>query len=372
MKIVLFCHSLRSDWNHGNAHFLRGIARELIRRGHDLSIYEQEDNWSRHQLIRDHGQEAALSFKIAYPELDSQDYTPDSLDIESILADVDLTLVHEWNPPDVIARIGEYQEQTGRARGHQLVFHDTHHRSVTAPEQLDAIDLRGYDGVLAFGQAVKEAYERHGWHDRVHVWHEAADDTWFRPLPNIEPEADLVWIGNWGDDERTAELHEFLLQPVKRLKLKANVYGVRYPEDAKAALADVGIAYHGYLPNVKVPEAFARHRVTVHVPRRPYVEALPGVPTIRPFEAMACGIPLVTSPWEDAEGLFTRGDEYLMASNGEAMATALDRVLSDAKLADDLATCGRRTILGRHSCRHRVNELITILAKLRKNTRVGR
>ena len=56
-----------------------------------------------------------------------------------------------------------------------------------------------------------------------------------------------------------------------------------------------------------MPEVFARFRVTVHVPRRPYVEALPGIPTIRVFEALACGIPLVCAPWDDAEGLFTPG-----------------------------------------------------------------
>ena len=37
----------------------------------------------------------------------------------------------------------------------------------------------------------------------------------FRPLPGIAREGDLVWIGNWGDEERTAELHEFLLEPIR-------------------------------------------------------------------------------------------------------------------------------------------------------------
>ena len=35
MRIVLFVHSLVSDWNHGNAHFLRGVVRELLARGHE-------------------------------------------------------------------------------------------------------------------------------------------------------------------------------------------------------------------------------------------------------------------------------------------------------------------------------------------------
>ena len=49
----------------------------------------------------------------------------------------------------------------------------------------------------------------------------------------------------------------------------------------------------------------------MHVPRGPYAEALPGIPTIRVFEALACGIPLVSAPWDDCEGLFQPGRDYL-------------------------------------------------------------
>jgi hypothetical protein len=46
MRIVLFCHSLLSDWNHGTAHFLRGIATELLLRGHDVRVFEPWEAWS--------------------------------------------------------------------------------------------------------------------------------------------------------------------------------------------------------------------------------------------------------------------------------------------------------------------------------------
>src|SRR5581483_11405209 len=132
-------------------------------------------------------------------------------------------------------------------------------------------------------------------------------------------EGDLVWIGNWGDEERTAELREFLINPVRELGLSATVRGVRYPDHAKQSLADAGIRYGGWVANFEAPELFARFGVTVHVPRRPYVQALPGIPTIRVFEALACGMPLVCSPWNDLEGLFTPGKDYLVARNGMQM-----------------------------------------------------
>ena len=54
---------------------------------------------------------------------------------------------------------------------------------------------------------------------------------------------DLVWIGNWGDGERSDEIREFLIEPVKALGLKARIYGVRYPPRALEQLAEAGIEY---------------------------------------------------------------------------------------------------------------------------------
>ena len=55
MNVVYFTHSLASCWNHGNAHFLRGIVAELLDRGHDVVVYEPADGWSREQLLADAG-----------------------------------------------------------------------------------------------------------------------------------------------------------------------------------------------------------------------------------------------------------------------------------------------------------------------------
>jgi spore maturation protein CgeB len=107
----------------------------------------------------------------------------------------------------------------------------------------------------------------------------------------------------------------------------------------------------------------------VHVPRRPYVAALPGIPTIRVFEALACGIPLVSAPWTDAEGLFTPGEDFLVARNGAEMQKHLRAVLHDPELAARLRDQGRRTVLARHTCAHRVDELLKIYADIAPSAR---
>jgi hypothetical protein len=72
------------------------------------------------------------------------------------------------------------------------------------PEELRArYDLRNFDGVLAFGRVISELYRSRGWAARAWTWHEAADIRVFGPRPAITRDGDLVWIGNWGDGERT-------------------------------------------------------------------------------------------------------------------------------------------------------------------------
>jgi spore maturation protein CgeB len=354
LNVALFYHSLVSDWNHGNAHFLRGIASELISRGHNVRIFEPEQGWSRENLVRDYGPDAIERFHRAFPNLRSETYSPDSIDLNEVLDSCDLVLVHEWNEPKLVARVGEH-----RKRRHDLrvLFHDTHHRAITAPAELEAFDLSHYDGVLAYGASLAEAYRRRGWGREVHVWHEAADTRVFYPRPSTAKAGDLVWIGNWGDEERTEELREYLLRPVKALNLTAEVRGVRYPEYALGELADAGIAYSGWVANFEVPELFARYRATVHVPRRPYIEQLSGIPTIRPFEALACGIPLVSSYWNDSEGLFRPGQDFLVARNRAEMERHISHVLQDKDLAAGLARNGLETVRARHTCAHRVDEL---------------
>ena len=361
MRIAIFCHSLVSDWNHGNAHFLRGVASELLTRGHDVRVYEPCDAWSVQNLVMDAGESALDGYRIAYPQLASARYDPRSLDLDRALDGVDVVLVHEWNDRDLVRRIGEQRARGGRF---VLLFHDTHHRSVSDPDAMAAYDLSQYDGVLAFGEVMRRRYESAGWARRAWTWHEAADSRVFKPVA-ADRLGDLVWIGNWGDDERSEELRRFLIAPVAQLGLKARVHGVRYPDDARRELAGAGIDYAGWLPNYRAPDAFARYRVTVHVPRRPYVEALPGIPTIRVFEALACGIPLVSCWWDDCEGLFTPGEDFLMVQTPVEMTRALRDVVSDPALAASLAERGRRTVLARHTCAHRVDELAAIVAEIR-------
>lgn len=358
MKFVFYTHSLVSDWNHGNVHFLRGVMRDLLRRGQEALALEPEGAWSRINLLKDQGARALEDFQGAFPQLISRTYDA-TFDHEQAISDADVVIVHEWTDPDLIERLGRARREGG---AFTLLFHDTHHRAVSAEKEIGGLCLDNYDGVLAFGETLRQLYRKAGWGKSAFTWHEAADDFLFRPM-EVAKTGDLIWIGNWGDDERSGELMDYLVEPARRLGINAAVHGVRYPDEALRALDEAGIVYGGWIANADVPLAFARHKVTVHVPRRAYVEALPGIPTIRVFEALACGIPLVSAPWSDTEGLFRPGTDYLVVRDGNEMVRSLKDVLADQDLARSLVASGLETIRARHTCRHRVQELLSILSE---------
>src|SRR5436305_247471 len=97
MRIVVFCHSILSDWNHGNAHFLRGVGTELVARGHSVEFYEPRDAWSLQNLLEERGESVLAQFHRAYPKLVAARYSLETLNLDEALERADLVLVHEWN-----------------------------------------------------------------------------------------------------------------------------------------------------------------------------------------------------------------------------------------------------------------------------------
>lgn len=361
MKFVLFYHSFVSCWNHGNAHFLRGVARALQMRGHHVAVHEPADGWSRMNALREQGGAAVLQECAGLvPGIELHAYERATLDLDRALDGADVVIAHEWNDPALIDRLGERRRRGGRFL---LFFHDTHHRAVSAPDDLDRFDLGSFDAVLAFGDVLSAVYRARGWGRRAVTWHEAADVPLFAPQPQARKAVDLIWIGNWGDGERDQELQHFLVEPAVQARASVRLNGVRYPETVIRKLRGVGFSLGGWLPNHRASAAFAEARLTVHVPRRPYVEALQGIPTIRMFEALACGIPLVSAPWSDIEGLFPDGS-YLKARSGDEMTTAMRSVLHDPDMAAAIAAAGIRAVAERHTCGHRADELLALVHRL--------
>jgi spore maturation protein CgeB len=362
LNIALFSHSLVSDWNHGNVHFLRGLMQALVQEGHNVRCYEELGSWSLSNLLRERSQVAIDSidqFTRVFPRLNVRFYDTKNnfaafLDAE--LKDADVVLVHEWNAPLVVNRILALKKRFGFV----ALFHDTHHRAYTRPAEILQFDLHLFDGVLAFGEAIRHIYANAFGVPRTWTFHEAADVEVFQPIEQPK-EIDVIWIGNWGDEERTRELQAFLLEPVTQIQgCRTVVYGVRYPRLALQKLQAAGVEYRGYLPNLHSPEVYARSLISVHIPRQQYANGLSGIPTIRVFEAMACGIPLVCSPWSDVEHLFRPGADYLVVAGSAQMKAAIQELMSDENARRQISSNALDTIHRNHTCAHRARQLIAI------------
>ncbi|HUQ50136.1 MAG TPA: glycosyltransferase [Terriglobales bacterium] len=366
LRIHIFTHSLVSDWSHSGAHFLRGLARELTHLGHKVRCHEELGAWSLINLVRTEQErsiDAIDQFRRQFRELDVHFYERNSGMVDYFrdeLKGADVVLIHEWNEPETVNAILSLKEELG----FYTLFHDTHHRAYTRAGEMLKFHLHLFDGVLAFGEPIRKIYTDGFGMRRAWTFHEAADVEHFYPIV-AEKKVDLLWIGNWGDEERTRELNEFLVEPaMDRPENKVVAYGVRYPEEAVEWMQDAGIEYRGYLPNLDVPQAYAEAAIALHIPRRQYTNGLAGIPTIKVFEALACGATLVSAPWDDVESLFRPGQDFVSVKDGAQLRAELDILLKDESARKQIAANGLETVRQRHTCRHRAEQFTEICREL--------
>ena len=235
MRVVLFCHSLVSDWNHGNAHFLRGVvARAARARPRRARLRAARRLEPRRTSSPSTGARPLDDVRARASRAAQRGSTTSRRSTSTRALDgADLVLVHEWNDPALVARD---RRARARAAAFRLLFHDTHHRAVTAPRRAwRATTCADYDGVLAFGAR-----------DRATSTSSAAGRRARGPGTRRPTRASSARCrreratatssgsATGATASARAELHEFLLEPVRALGLRGLGHGVRYPTTARA------------------------------------------------------------------------------------------------------------------------------------------
>lgn len=361
LRIHVFSHSLVSDWSHGSAHFLRGLSRALMQMGHKVRCHEELGSWSLINLVRNEQERSIDSidqFRQEFRELDIHFYErKDGLrdHLKTELRHAEVVLIHEWNEPGLVNTVLSLKDELG----FRALLLDTYHRAYTRAGEMLQFHLHLFDGVLAAGEPIRKIYMDGFGIRRAWTFHEGADTDHFFPK-TAERKQDLVWIGNWGDEERTAELAEFLVSPTGALsELNVKAYGVRYPAEAVDWMRDAGVEFAGYLPNLDAPQVYAESALALHLPRKQYTNGLAGVPAPRMFEALACGATLLSAPWDDLEGLF-RKEDFVRVDNAEQMQAEITHLLQDESARKQIGANGLETIRARHTCGHRAAQFIEI------------
>ncbi|MEX0742596.1 MAG: glycosyltransferase, partial [Phycisphaeraceae bacterium] len=333
-------------------HFIRGVAGELVQRGHAVRLLEAAG-------ASPTGTAARQEMTRLLPGLETGQFDGQGVDLWWALRGADLVIVHEAVGLPLARQIGAYRS---RSCGFRLLLHAGTHASSGVGEAAMAglWDLPGYDGVLNGGAARHEHNFAH--RDGIFSWRwtAAVNANLFdsEQVADTSKQGDAIWVGHWSGGRREKLLRELFVQPLQTTGLTGCVCGGGYPPRFRRLLHDAGIRLEGVVPNRRLPRLLSRHRVAFHLEAERH--RAPADLPMRMMEAMACAVPvIVAGPLPNFEGL-TAGVHFAHAPDGPAMAQMLQTLINDHAAAERLTQKARTAMLTHHTCTARVDQLLAI------------
>ncbi|HEY0591580.1 MAG TPA: glycosyltransferase [Thermoanaerobaculia bacterium] len=364
LDIAVLGLSISSSWGNGHATTYRGLVRELSRRGHHLTFYERDAEWNAsHRDLP----EPDFCRLVLYASLDDlfERYG-------TAIAGSDMVIIGSFVPEGirVIDRI------TATARG-VVAFYD-----LDTPVTLDALrenrcdylsprQIPRFDLYLSStGGPTLALLERDFEARAARPLYSSVDPELYFPVPAPE-RWDLACLGTYSAD-RQETLERLLLEPARVwADGRFAVAGPQYPDSIEWPRNVERIAH-------VEPEDhrtfYCSQRFTLNVTREPMVRAGYS-PSVRLFEAAACGIPILTDPWPGLEDLFEVGSEVIACGSPQDVLAALREVPEEERRA--IGARARRRVLRNHTAAHRAEELeryfmeTLLLGRLRPRTATG-
>jgi spore maturation protein CgeB len=344
VKIVFCGLSITSSWGNGHATNYRALVRELSARGHEVLFCERDVPWYAAQRDLPEPPWGRTSLYGSLAEL-AEKHTDD-------VAVADLVVVGSY-VPEGVAVAGWALENAGGA----TAFYDIDtpvtlgklrrgDREYLSPELVGRFDL-----YLSFtGGPTLEVLEDEFGARRALAFYCLVDPEAYRPVP-AEPRWDLGYLGTYSED-RQPVLERLLSEPAARLPQACfAVAGPQYPE---AVEWPVNVERIEHVPPVEHPAFYAAQRFTLNVTRAEMREA-GWSPSVRLFEAAACGVPVISDRWEGLDQLFVPGEEILIAEGTENVVDFLRHVDEDERRA--IGERARRRVLAEHTAARRCEQL---------------
>lgn len=344
LRIVILGLSITSSWGNGHATTYRGLVRELEQRGHDVLFLERDVPWYAENRDLPEPPYGTTRLYASFDEL--QDRYLDEV------RDADLVIVGSYVPEGV--RVGDWVQR--EARGLKA-FYDIDTPVTLAKlargehEYLHARQIPKYDLYLSFtGGPTLKRLERHYGSPRARVLYCSFDPALYFPDP--QPlRWDLGYMGTYSDD-RQPSVKTFLLDTARRHPQgRFVVAGPQYPgTDAWPA----NVAYEPHLPPSEHRRFYNSQRFTLNVTRKDMIAA-GWSPSVRLFEAAACGTPIISDRWPGIESLLVPHQEILLVDRTLDVLDTLERCGEDERLR--IAERARKRILAEHTAAHRAAEL---------------
>jgi spore maturation protein CgeB len=349
VRIVFLGLSITSSWGNGHATNYRALVRELVARGHDVLFLERDVPWyaAHRDLPRPPWGETALYG------------SPDELrDVHgAAVGGADAVIVGSYVPDGI--DVGEWVVATARGLP---VFYD-----IDTPVTLAALErgecayltpelVRAYRLYLSFtGGPTLERIEDELGSPCARAFHCLVDIDAY-PRLDVARRWDLGYLGTYSDDRQPA-LERLLIEPARRdPQLRCVVAGPQYPEQIEWP---ANVERIDHLPPAEHPAFYAAQRFTVNVTRADMVAA-GWSPSVRLFEAAACGVPVISDGWAGLDTFFVPGKEILVAHEPDDVLVALASTSENAR--DAIGGAARERVLAEHSAQHRATELEQHLA----------
>ena len=352
MKIVVFGLTVTSSWGNGHATTYRSLLKALHRRGHQILFIEQDVEWYRSN--RDLPEPSFCT--VAHYDT----WAESAAGLLAASLDADVIVIGSYFPDSIAAT----QALLERVRC-PILFYDidtpitlTQLRTGTGPDYLDPALIPHYAAYLSFtgGPVLRELEQSFGAR-RALPFFCSVDPELYQPKPVREAfRCDLSYLGTYAPDRQPKLLH-LLDEPAAMLPAsRFLVAGPQYPADT---IFQPNVEQITHIPPPDHPAFYSSSRFTLNLTRDDMVAAGYS-PSVRLFEASACGAAILSDPWPGLADFLTPGEEILLPSGPQEVAELLTHT-SDAERVR-LGRRARERILAEHTADHRAAQFEEIVS----------
>jgi spore maturation protein CgeB len=358
LRIVIFGLSITSSWGNGHATTYRGLVRELVTRGNDVLFLERDVPW--YAAARD----------LPEPPWGRTALYADLVELrdrhQCAVREADIVIVGSYVPEGV--ELGEWVLRTA---GGAVAFYDIDTPITLAKlarndsEYLSRALVRRYDLYLSFtgGPTLRRIARRYG-SPMVRPLYCSVDPWMYFPQPQ-EPRWDLGYMGTYSPD-RQLPLGRLLSDAAREWSGgRFVVAGPLYPPDL-AWPANVERVEH--LPATEHRDFYNAQRFALNITRADMVAAGYS-PSVRLFEAAACGVPIISDWWEGIDTILEPGTEILIARSAADTLRYVRGMPEPERRA--IGQRARSRVLAEHTSAHRAAQLEGYAASLLDRERVA-
>lgn len=346
LRFVFLGLSITSAWGNGHATTFRALTSALSRLGHEVTFLERDVPWYAENRDEPQPSDVALGLYRDLAQLDREH--------RSTLREADAVIVGSYVPEG--RRVARWALR--HARG-PVLFYD-----IDTPVTLEALEarrceyldpelVRAFDAYLSFtGGPLLARLEGVYGARRARPLYCSVDPERHAPHDGSEPEGDLGYMGTSTPD-REAAFWRLFLEPARRLaQARFSLAGSGYDE---AGAWPQNVVRLGHVRPRDHGAFYTGHRFTLNLTRRQMV-AVGHSPSVRLFEAAACGATILSDPWPGIEEVLTPGREVLVTGTTDDVVEVLEGMAETQRRA--IGRRARERVLAEHTSGHRALELV--------------